>query len=129
MAAPSAAEAEVDPGARALFEAMDEYPFRPTHQIELSYATGANSSISIVRYSRHDSGRRFYIVPCPTPDATGETWRRPGRSSECWGGNDAIYLQFKHFLADSKDIGVIMVTLGAVLACSRRVTTPYVRKT
>jgi hypothetical protein len=59
----------VGPSDALMFEAMDEYPVRPTHRIELDYATGANSGVTIVRYLRHDGGRWFYIVPCPTPEA------------------------------------------------------------
>ena len=167
-----------------LFEAMDEYPVRPTHQIELSYSTGAYSGVSIVRYLRHDGGRWFYIVPCPTPEAT-EMFRQASLEREkeavrvealAAGMDEALraelnallaagdrvaamtalrrgrgrgpgdgpgghgraraemmqspkYMQFKLFLVDFKDIGVIIVTLGAVPACSRRASTPYVRKT
>jgi hypothetical protein len=52
-----------------IFEEMDEYPVRPTHQMELAYNTGPYSGVSIFSYLSLAGGAWSYIIPCPTPAA------------------------------------------------------------
>lgn len=128
VAALNAAEAEVDPGARALVErlaaavnaddvealaaGMDE-----ARRAELNALLAAGDRVAAMRRYAEATGEGLATVRAII-GVLGRKWRKAPK-----------YMQFKLFLADFKDFGVIIVTLGAVPACSRRASTPYVRKT
>lgn len=50
-------------------DGRSDYPLRPTHQLQIDFATGSNSSTSIVVLLVQDGASWYEVLPCPRPDA------------------------------------------------------------
>ena len=61
--------AAIAPDQPPLFADKLEYPVRPTHLLQLDFATGPNSSTTLIVQIANEGGRWYEIAPCPKPEA------------------------------------------------------------